>query len=502
MMRQWSPWERAGAVVVVVPGLFAYWWAAVGSIASAPTIDWNGARLAPTVALVHGYALYYPATSGPILSTIYGPLAAFAYLPAALFRTPTGAVLCAAALTVIYVTMPLLVWGWWTRPAHRTGSLLAVVCWLGSCALLIRSRAGGMWLTSVHPDAPALACGLLACGALWPGAGDRQPTAHRVRVAGALATASVAMKQVSAPLPLALGLFVWAAYGRRRAIDYLWAGVLVTGVVCLGVVASSGVEATVFNTVTIVTRQAWLPPGVRGLVTVSTTLAAAAAASMAIVACAALADFLGSRRTPSGWRAWLRTRPWTTPLVAAVALAPTGVLGRIKLGGDENSFYSLYFLAAAAGGALAWNGGMLERPRWRRAFRGLCLLYCLGNVALTWSAEGYGRWERHVSPFVNRNQEAYEFMRRHPGEAYFPWYPLAGLLAEGRLYHFEYGVFDRFLAGYEPTREHVLAHVPPRMHLLVSGHKPWILHDFPDYSDERRRDDLPGWLLFSRPVDR
>jgi hypothetical protein len=274
----------------------------------------------------------------------------------------------------------------------------------------------------------------------------------------------------------------------------------VTVIVCVGVFASSGVEATVFNTVTIVTRQAWLPPGVRGLATVTTTLVDAAAASAAIVACAALGDFLGSPRTGSGWRAWLRTRPWTAPLVVAVALVPTGVLARIKLGGDQNSFYSLYFLAAAAGGALAWNGGTLERPGWRRAFFGLCLLYCLGNVALTWSAGGYGRWERHVLPFVNRNQEAYEFMRRHPGEAYFPWYPLAGLLAEGSLYHFEYGVFDRFLAGYEPTREHVLAHVPPRMHLLVSQHKPWILHDFPDYSDERRSAEMPGWLLFSRPA--
>ena len=73
--RQWSPWDRIGALVVV-PGLAAFWWAAVGAVLGAPALDWNGARLAPTLALTHRYALYYPATSGPILSTIYGPLVA------------------------------------------------------------------------------------------------------------------------------------------------------------------------------------------------------------------------------------------------------------------------------------------------------------------------------------------------------------------------------------------------------------------------------------------
>lgn len=100
---------------------------------------------------------------------------------------------------------------------------------------------------------------------------------------------------------------------------------------------------------------------------------------------------------------------------------------------------------------------------------------------------------------MKKNQQAVEFLRRHPGKAYFPWYPLATLLAEGRLDHFEYAVVDRFLAGAEPSREHVLAHVPPRMTMLVSLRQSFILRYFPDPTEEATSPGLPGWSIFVRP---
>src|SRR4029077_9268295 len=127
-IRTWSLLDRIGALVVV-PGLLALWSSIVGAVVGAPALDWNGALLTPTIALVHGYTLYYPRTSGPILSTVYGPLSWLAFLPAAAFTTPTTAVLCAAVLNISFVVLPLLVFGCRTRSDHRTGGLLAVVVW-------------------------------------------------------------------------------------------------------------------------------------------------------------------------------------------------------------------------------------------------------------------------------------------------------------------------------------------------------------------------------------
>ena len=493
-MRTWSPLDRTGALVVV-PGLLAFWSSIVGAIAGAPALDWNGARLAPTVALVHGYALYYPATSGPMLSTVYGPLAPFAFLPAAVFTTPTPALLCAATITVAFVVLPLLWFVWRTRSAHRASGLLAVVAWLGVCAALARTRAGDMWLTMIHPDAPALGLGLLACAVLWAGAAS--PSPGRLRAAAVLATLGCGMKQVIVPLPAALGLLVWATYGRRACLDYVRTLGLSAAVVAASVFVLGGPAAAVFNAFTIATHQPWIRPGLAGIRAGGILLLGGMAESAAILVVAGMLAWWIERRGERGWRVRLKERPWVAPLVVAAALVPTSVLGALKMGGDQNSFYSVYFAAAATASILAWHGGTLPTKSWRRTFRVACYLYCAANVALAWRAGRYDVSGRTGSPFVNPNQEAYEYLRRHPGETYFPWHPLAGLLAEGTLYHFDFAAFDRWLAGFPPTREHVLAHVPSGMRAIASTRRPWILGYFPEYSRESTRPDLPGWRVFA-----
>src|SRR5262245_54414126 len=97
--RTWRPVDALGAVLLL-PGLFVFARVVVRLVVRALHEEWNGCRLAPTVALTHGYALYYPPNEGPVLDTIYGPVAALAYLPATMFRSPTGAILAGAALNL------------------------------------------------------------------------------------------------------------------------------------------------------------------------------------------------------------------------------------------------------------------------------------------------------------------------------------------------------------------------------------------------------------------
>ncbi|HEY5226985.1 MAG TPA: hypothetical protein VIJ19_00520, partial [Opitutaceae bacterium] len=71
------------------------------------------------------------------------------------------------------------------------------------------------------------------------------------------------------------------------------------------------------------------------------------------------------------------------------------------------------------------------------------------------------------TPHWDVNESAYDFDRAHPGYAYFPWDPLAALMAENKYYHFEYGVQDRILAGRTPGRAQVAEGIPVHLRLVV-----------------------------------
>ena len=68
--------------------------------------QWNDVRLIPSFSFVSEYDLYALPDSGPILNMVYGPVAALAYLPATLFSTPTGAILCGSLLSMVFVLVP------------------------------------------------------------------------------------------------------------------------------------------------------------------------------------------------------------------------------------------------------------------------------------------------------------------------------------------------------------------------------------------------------------
>ena len=214
-------WLAAAVLIVAVLTFGRLVVAAVlGSVAS----DWNGARLAPTFALLSGYHLYYPAHEGPITNHVYGPVAAFAYLPAALFRTPTPAILAGALLQVTFVfgAMLAFVWRAGVRTAERRPPALA--CGLGACLVMSRYPGTAYWFTMVHADGPSLALGLLACAAL-----DRAaPACHPPEPCSASALAAILSgwaKQTAAPLPIALGAVPVAAprpRARPRATSRCW----------------------------------------------------------------------------------------------------------------------------------------------------------------------------------------------------------------------------------------------------------------------------------------
>lgn len=480
----WRDWLVAA---LLAAALGTVWQVAVTAVVGTLALDWNGSRLAPTFALVYGYPLYAPPDSGPILNHVYGPVAALAFLPAAVFHTPTPAILAAGALQVTFVFGALLGFAWIVGRHLGADGRLALAAGLAACLLMTRYPGPAYWLTMVHADGPSLAFGLLACALLV--ARDDAPPSRAALLGSALAAAlAVWSKQTAAPLPAALVLAVWLAHGRALALRYLVALLACGAALALIFFAWFGPRPMLFNMFQLVSTHPWYRPGVTGLAITTGLLLASIGELLAAGALLLALAWTTRAAAPGRWRAWL------APLLAIPLLLPTGALGANKVGGEANAFQSVYYLLALLAALLVDLGAR------RRAARLLAWTACALAIAAAWHAGRVLPPQPRAPLWENRQQQAYEFARRHPGEAYFPWAPLASLLAEGRLYHFEYGMIDRYLGGYEPRPEHLRAHLPPRLRWLAAHTRVWTFnHFFQDYTEAVTLPELPGWVVLTRP---
>jgi hypothetical protein len=335
----------------------------------------------------------------------------------------------------------------------------------------------------VHADGPTLALGLLACGALLSRDGQ-PPTARALLVSCAAAILSCWTKQTSVPLPVALAVALWWMHGRAIATRY----VLLLAAIAVPTSAAFLYwfgEPMLFNMVELASRHPWSRPGLLGLVVTIWRLLLSVWEVLAMLAIGLTVVFL--HRDAETRRA---ATPWLPPLLAALFLLPTGALGANKLGGQPNSFHSVYY-------AITGSAALLAAAR-APAARRLAWAFCLAGILAAWHS-GRTHWARPL--WRNSQQVAFEYDQRHPGEVYFPWQPLASLLAEGRLYHFEYGIFDRALGGDPPTEQHLRAHLPPAMRWIATTHKAgWTFTLLPEFSEEVHPPELDGWDVRARPA--
>jgi hypothetical protein len=86
---------------------------------------------------------------------------------------------------------------------------------------------------------------------------------------------------------------------------------------------------------------------------------------------------------------------------------------------------------------------------------------------------------------------------------YFPWNPLEHLVVEGRLYHFEYGVYDRILAGYSPSFDHFVHDIPPHSQLICYPPETSVgarvtLKYLKEFRERVYLQELPNWECYRR----
>jgi hypothetical protein len=299
--------------------------------------------------------------------------------------------------------------------------------------------------TYIHADAPALGCAGMAYWFL----SQRRPTGWMNGcAAGLCAWLSVWSKQTMILLPALLPAWVWwteeVRAGRAMLVFTVATGTLVGAACWIG----WGGDPWYFNAVPWPGHLPWKGSAPANLLNALWELAGYAMpfGVLLIAAC----RHRGTRRIDFAE-------------AAALLLVPMSVLGRVKRGGDLNSFsptlYMLLLACTARLRSVQVSADDSSPDHFARAWRQLVAASLLGITALgvPWVVQEANVYDRLRSANAETN-----YLRTFPGRVYFPWHPLAHLAAEGRLTHHAHSVRERGVAGFPVQPTHVRSGLPER----------------------------------------
>ncbi len=442
-------------------------------------LPWYDVRLAATFRIREFGELYSASDAGAILCTLYPPLAHLFYLPATIFSTPNAALITASALAIVVclATVAGTIFSADSDDRGLRGLVFLFVAWH-----MVSSRfLMGAW--GIHADAPSFAFGIGACA-----------LAIRGRPVSAAIAGSCALwaKQTSGPFLIALAAY-YLLRGDRPALRRFIASCAVANVVAAGLFSAwFGFENLLFGLFGVAGRQPISPLSAFRL-----DGAIATSLDLAVLVAIILFAAAGARKPlteilPAG--VWLF-------LGAALALVPLGALGRMKYGGDINSYGAahLCLVLGLALGALAVCAAKRELARPVR----LTLAAVVALQVINAASEIVHRRTDVTNLETAGSQAAFRFAREHPAEAYFPWHPMASLMAEGELYHAGYGLFDWTLADLPVSDERFRKHLPTGLRYVAFqqfGQEAdrEVMRRLPEFGCRAELEELAGWTVFER----
>lgn len=465
---------------------------------------WSGARLAPAIAWVKGYDLYYPVDRGPVLVQMYGPVSAFVYVPTALMAHPTTAILLGACINLLLYFLPAL---WFVACCRRRQSWpVLFAAMVGFILISSRQFVLAATATLVTIDAPAL--GLAACGMALLARGEVGKSWRLGFQCGTFAALCAWTKLTFAPVGVAMAVYVLMTARPRDALRFIAALAIAGGVVTGVFIAWFGPELLVQNIV-VPSKQSWewpqlTPPAalLRGVYYMWKD----AWPLDWIVLVAVILGMIGPWPRAATFRDWVKANPWLLPLLAAILVFPTSLLARVKIGGIWNNVSaSGYFALLAAVCALMSRAetGNEPLPAANRVARvALLTLLAFGcwidRESIGKTADGLAMWS-HLDE--NDHERFYRLTAEHPGEVYVPNFPLSSLMSEGRLYHFSAGVDSLAWAGYPMSEEHFRAWLPQKLKAILVfryATPPFLMERFPDFDQDANVPSIPLWKAMTR----
>ncbi len=467
----------------------------------------NGSRLMASFALARGvnyYVLLPP--GGPLYSTLYGPMVAIVYLPATLFPSPNSAVLAGAALTALlcFSASAFLHFAPFKTARGPVDGLAFLTAGFLMCYLEPLKYS----CFNIHADGPGLAFGALACAALYSGGPEKWRAA--LPVSALCAVLSIFCKQTFLPVPIALMVYLWASEGRARAVRYLFWLVAAGGLASAAALFAEGPERLYHCLIWLPAHHPWNDRSriVSAIQAMRSFIRLSMPVPVLLLACVVYLWTSGRLRGPglrgSMLRALAANRSVPLLLVGA-ALLPFSIAGRAKTGGDLNSLsFALFFFTCGLTVMLADVSRGAQSGSTRRlavsVLVATMLPLALSEAPLAFDIRASAKRLPQAPQEV-----AFHYLNRHPGEAYFPWFPLAHFYAEHQFRHYGFGIADRLMAGEPVSMADFRAYIPrdPRVIAFsqdggrqVFGYD--LMKYLPEYSYELNDPELPGWLVYGK----
>lgn len=467
-------------------------------IAAAPMFEWNEAKLAPVVAMTRGYDLYQDPDTGVMTGWIYGPVAALLLLPAALGQTPTGVMAIGVAINLLCFFVPSL----WllSRICQGVNTRWLLLLMLFLFWYTFSDEGLTRCVTIAGADGPGL--GLAACSVA---AIYRSRSTTNMALAATCAVLCCWTKQSYLTLPIALIAYTSIVDGAKRAAIFVGLFVAAATLISVPFLWFFGPSKLYFHMIWMPGQHplrdgqtsyllAWWNAAL-DLVRVSSRALGLCFLGVAIAACMPV----GARRN---LRELLTLTPWSLLVLTAICLIPSSIIPYAKVGGFLNTLACSHFLLIlAACGALTTayerasiTAALLERSLFAM-LAVLTLVICTNDLF----SDASRLWPYLARPSQSKQAMLYEYVRAHPGSTYCPWNPLTTLMVDRRLYHFEWGVMDRFYAKRNPSSGQIASHIPSELSRVLYVESPSSLTAHNAVGTCRRQielRELPGILVF------
>ncbi len=471
-------------------------------VLDAPYWEFNAQRLLPSLMLARGLTLFPEPRGGVLLSTMYGPVTALTYLPATLAHTPVAAVLIGSALTALLSFAAIFLLHFRQTPRRPSLVLLAFLTTAFLVCLIDSTQYACL---RVHADGPALFYAMIAVTST--SLRTRRPYVG-MALSALFSALAVWAKQPLVGVALGLGLYYLIAEGPRAFARFSVYAASVTALMGAAFSLMWGWRSIAINLLDIPSHHPWKHPS--KLVELFYSYRTFARDDLALILpIAAYILFHATTRRPSlaALRAAVRGQLWIASLLVGLCLIPLSLISYSKVGGDTNnlSFCTLFLLLALT--LLLQKLATEPDPHFARFVKSLLLVAAIAcaTIEAPLAAAIPGR----LRGLANTDQNvAFNYIRQHPGQGYFPWFPTAQLLADDNIYNGVYGLWNHAAGGYPPTDAAFRAHVPANAHFVAfaPGGSPWVnntnfLWHLPEYTCATTDPALPGFkLYYSRPA--